>query len=465
MFYFHHLEQFGSRTALVTNDGTEYTYAQMLAAADNVSAVVASHSLVFSLCRNSVESVVGYAAFMRSDCACAMLSDSIDAALLASLLENYHPSFVWLPSDRAEEAEGSIVHSYMDYCLVKTNYSVDYELDPQLKLLLTTSGSTGSPKFVRQTVENIQSNTESIVEYLEITKDDAAITTLPMNYTYGLSIINSHLFCGARIILSEYTMMDKRFWALIKEQKATTFGGVPYIYEMLKRLRFNRMDLPSLRYLTQAGGKMAPELADEFSAICRDKGMKFIVMYGQTEATARMSYRPWEYAFSKSASMGIAIPGGEFSLIDEKGEVITEADKVGELVYKGKNVTMGYAVSRFDLSKGDENNGVLYTGDMAKRDADGFYYIVGRKKRFLKLFGNRVNLDEVEQLVKKQGIDCVCAGEDDNMLVYITDAAKQAEVTEFIDHHTAISHGGYKIKVIDSFPRSESGKILYSELK
>ncbi len=464
MFFYHQLEKFGSRTAVINPDGREVSYTELTSNADELLGCAGEGGLFFLLCSNCEESLTGYVACMRGSAVPAMLSADIDAALLASLLEQYHPAYVWLPAERAEEAGGEQVYSCGRYVLIKTAYSVDYTLNEKLKLLLTTSGSTGSPKFVRQTEDNIQSNTESIAQYLEIKDDDRAITTMPMNYTYGLSIINSHLFCGASVILNEYTLMDKRFWALIRERQATTFGGVPYIYEMLHKLRFGRMELPSLRYLTQAGGKLSPELADEFSALCRDRGMKFIVMYGQTEATARMSWRPWEYAFTKSASMGIAIPGGEFSLIDENGGVITEPNKVGELIYKGRNVTMGYAQCRADLSKGDENHGVLVTGDMAKFDEDGLYYIVGRKKRFLKLFGNRVNLDEVEQLLKSIGIEAVCAGVDDKMKIYITDEAKKQDTISYIDNHTGISHGGYTVLVIDEIPRNASGKIMYSEL-
>lgn len=465
MFFYRQIEKYGNATALISADGTKTSYSELTTAADSFAAAVDSHTLVFLLCSNTVESVVGYVACMRGSSVPAMLSEKIDPALLQELTESYRPSYIWLPSQMTESVSGEVVFSFGGNVLIKTGYSMDYSMNSELKLLMTTSGSTGSPKFVRQSEKNIQSNTESIVQYLGIRADDRAITTMPMNYTYGLSIINSHLYSGAAVILNEYTLMDKRFWALMKDEQATTFGGVPYIYEMLKKLRFGRMDIPSLRYLTQAGGKLSPEMADDFSEICRSRGMKFIVMYGQTEATARMAWRPWEYSTSKSASMGIAIPGGEFSLIDVDGNVIETPETVGELIYRGDNVTLGYAQSRHDLEKGDENHGVLHTGDMAKRDADGFYYIVGRKKRFLKLFGNRVNLDEVEQLLKKQGIECAVSGTDDNMIIYITEESKSADVTSYIDNHTAISHGGYKVRVISEIPRNESGKILYSELK
>lgn len=225
------------------------------------------------------------------------------------------------------------------------------------------------------------------------------------------------------------------------------------------------MELPSLRYLTQAGGRLGRELAEEFNAICEEKGIRLIVMYGQTEATARMSYLPWEDAGRKAGSIGIPIPGGKFELVDANGQLIDGADVVGELVYCGSNVTPGYAKSRMDLAKPDENKGVLYTGDMAKRDEDGFYYVVGRKKRFLKIFGNRVNLDEVENLLKKEGIENACTGQDDRMVVFLTDPLRAAAAEGFLVEHMRISRSGFIIRQIEEIPRSEAGKVLYSALE
>jgi acyl-coenzyme A synthetase/AMP-(fatty) acid ligase len=267
------------------------------------------------------------------------------------------------------------------------------------------------------------------------------------------------------LILTTASLMEKRLWDDFRKYKATTFGGVPYTYEMLKRLHFDKMDLPTLRYITQAGGKLSKELAAEFVAICKKKNCKLIVMYGQTEATARMSYLPWDYAESKAGSMGIAIPGGKFWLEDVNNEPIEKANETGELVDQGDNVTLGYAQNRFDLAKPDENHGVLHTGDMAQRDADGFYYIVGRKKRFLKIYGNRVNLDEIEGLLKKSGVtECACAGKDDNLKVYVTSDEAKKKTASFIAEHTGINRNGFTVVVIDAIPRSDSGKVLYSSL-
>ncbi len=411
-----------------------------------------------------MESVVGYVGCMRHRIVPALLSASIDPALFLELLKNYHPKFCWVPTNKAQMIPGESIFQFREYTLIATKYVQDCSLFPGLGLLLTTSGSTGSPKFVRQSYRNLQSNTEAIISYLGISRNDRAISTMPMNYTYGLSILNTHLAAGASEILTEATLMDKSFWNQLKEQQATTFGGVPYIYEMLKKLHFERMELPNLRYLTQAGGKLPADLCMEFSTLCAKRDMKFIAMYGQTEATARMSWLPFEHAQDKAGSIGIAIPGGRFGLLDVNGNEIDVPDVTGELVYYGDNVTLGYAENRFDLSKEDENHGVLQTGDIAKRDQDGFYYIVGRKKRFLKIFGNRVNLDEVEGLLKKEEIECACTGIDDCLKVFVTAPYMAERAMKYLNEHTLISHGGFKVITIEKLPRSESGKILYSEL-
>ena len=465
MNFFDHIQDFGAATAVITEASERRTYADLAAASDVVCDKVGHRCLVFCLCENSFESIAGYIGFLRGRIVPVMLNSTISHEQLAGLLQTYRPEYIWLPKDKAASGNlGDEVLCCGHYLLLKTHYVTDYLLHEELAMLLTTSGSTGSPMLVRQSYRNISTNADSITRYLGIADADRAITTMPMSYTYGLSIINSHLLKGALIILTKMTFMDKEFWEALRKHEATTFGGVPYVYEMLRKLRFSRMNLPSLKILTQAGGKLSPELAREFGEICVQKGIRFFIMYGQTEATARMSYLPSEHAVSKFASIGIAIPGGEFWLEDENGEVISASDTVGELVYKGENVTLGYAMGRMDLAKGDENEGVLRTGDIAKRDPDGFYYIVGRKKRFLKIFGNRINLDEVEQIIKKAGFDCACAGEDDHMRIYTSSTGNHAEIKNVAVRLTSIHPSAFEVVSIERIPRNESGKVLYSKL-
>tara|TARA_Y100000766_G_C18886585_1_gene596217 strand:- start:1200 stop:2063 length:864 start_codon:yes stop_codon:yes gene_type:complete len=286
-----------------------------------------------------------------------------------------------------------------------------------------------------------------------------------MHYSFGLSVINSHIINGATVLLTNSSLIEREFWTLLKTYKATSLSGIPYSFEILKKLHFFRMNLPYLKTITQAGGKLNDDLNLEFSQFCKKEGKRFFIMYGQTEATARMSYLPHEYSVKKIGSMGIAIPEGEFSLMDKNGDTIQEHEKEGELVYRGKNVSMGYAENIEDLAKDDQNKGVLLTGDIAKRDSDGYYYIVGRKKRFIKLFGNRVSLDETERLIKNVTSDCACFELDDKMVIYITDKSKLATIKKYISDKTNINRRAFMVKYVPEIPKNASGKTIYSKLQ
>lgn len=467
MGYYNEFGKFKDKIAAISQEGIAITYSELETFAGTVGAKVKSRSLVFCFCDNVIGSMAGYLSFLYNKIVPLMLDAKINDALAKQLMEVYQPQYIYVPKEKGEEyPDMEVVLENYGYVLLKTGYETCYPLHEDLALLLTTSGSTGSPKLVRQSYENIQSNAEAIVEYLELDENERPVTTLPMNYTYGLSIINSHVQVGATILLTTNTVVSKSFWDFMREEKATSFGGVPYTYEMLKRVRFFRMDLPDLKTMTQAGGKLAPELHKEFAEYALNKGKHFIVMYGQTEATARMAYLPHEKALEKYGSMGIAIPGGRFDLIDVNGNVITEPDVVGELVYEGTNVTLGYAECGEDLCKGDERGGRLETGDMAKRDADGYHYVVGRKKRFLKLFGNRVNLDEMDRMIKKEfpELDCASTGTDELMKIYITEEAYVAQVEELVIDRTHINNRAFEVLVVEKIPRNEAGKTLYKDL-
>ena len=227
-----------------------------------------------------------------------------------------------------------------------------------------------------------------------------------------------------------------------------------------------RMDLPYLKTMTQAGGKLNKDLAKEYIEWAQSKGKRFFVMYGQTEATARMSYLPLEHALDKYASIGVAIPKGKFSLIDVNGNTIEEVDVDGELVYHGPNVSLGYAECRADLAKGDENHGVLHTGDVARRDTDGYYYITGRMKRFVKVWGNRCNLDATEQIVKSNVTTrCACVGVDDKITIFVTEADLEENIVKLLVEKTGLNNKAFEVRMIDTIPVKSSGKIDYPTMQ
>lgn len=465
MNFYSDISKYRGSAAITTDKGEDITYEEMLKSADALTEDIPPRSLVFLVCKNCPESITAYIGFLRKKIVPVLINPKTDPDMLNTLSDAYKPQYIFCP--REWHACGTEISVLGGHHLLKTENAAIPDMNDELAVLITTSGSTGSPKLVMQSYKNIDSNSNAIAEYLDIRADDRAITTMPMSYTYGLSIIQSHLLKGARVITTEKTLMDKGFWDLFREQKATTFGGVPYVYEMLKRLRFDKMDIPSLRYITQAGGRLPKELALEFSEICRAKGVKLIIMYGQTEATARISYLPWEYAFDKAGSIGIAIPHGKLYLTDADGSVITAPDTVGEMIYEGDNVMLGYALTAADLAKPDEHHGRLETGDMAVRDKDGFFTVVGRKKRFLKIFGNRVSLDEAEALLNSRGIKCVCGGRDDLLKIYIVNADNDelAHAVDLISAKLELNRSAFRAVSIDDIPRNESGKVLYSKLE
>lgn len=457
--------KFNNKIAALQDDGETATYKELEDFSRQVGHIIGERSLVFILCRNIIGSLASYLACLDNKIVPLLLDSSLDKELFINLQKTYKPQYIFMPVDLTNK-DNHVTFEKYQYTIIKTNFDEKYSLNNELALLLTTSGSTGSPKVVRLSCENIRSNAESIVQYLELNDSEKPITTLPMHYSYGLSIINSHLMVGATILLTNKTLIQKEFWNFFKAEGATSFGGVPYTYEILNKLRFVRMDLPSLRSMTQAGGKLSLELHKHFAQYASEKHKRFFVMYGQTEATARMAYLPYKKSLEKPGSIGIAIPGGELTLIDTDGKEIIAPDVMGELAYKGPNVTLGYAECGADLDRGNERYGILATGDMAKRDADGFYYIIYRKKRFLKIFGNRVNLDEIEQIITSAfpNLYCACAGTDDNMYIFLTNKDMASKVKTYISEKIKLNPAAFKTVVIDNIPKNESGKTLYVEL-
>lgn len=463
------LEKYQHNTAVITDKGEHLTYSELAAAAKTFASAVSQKGLLFCLCENRLGSLVGYVACMEHHIPIVLLDGSKDISVLQNLMAIYQPEYVWIATDKAGAIGGETTYTYASFSLQKMMYEKaveEPEINPELALCLTTSGSTGSPKFVRLSAGNVLANAESIAEYLEIDENERPVTTLPSYYSYGVSVINSHLIKGATILLTEGTVAQRDFWNFMKEQKATSIAGVPYTYEMLKMLRFMRMDLPYLKTMTQAGGKLNKDLAKEYIEWAQSKGKRFFVMYGQTEATARMSYLPLEHALDKYASIGVAIPKGKFSLIDVNGNTIEEVDVDGELVYHGPNVSLGYAECRADLAKGDENHGVLHTGDVARRDTDGYYYITGRMKRFVKVWGNRCNLDATEQIVKSNVTTrCACVGVDDKITIFVTEADLEENIVKLLVEKTGLNNKAFEVRMIDTIPVKSSGKIDYPTMQ
>lgn len=446
---FFNIENYGQQDAIIT-ERRKFTYAELQHLADQYSFQSEAKELVLLLCDHEVHTVAAYLAALQAKHAVMLLQASMNQGLLQKIASTYQPR--WIVASSQSAFDGYELHDNV-YHNVQPRST---DINPELAVLLSTSGTTGSHKFVRLSYANLQSNAEAIVQYLQIDASERAVLNLPLSYSYGLSILNSHLQAGAAVLLTGESVVSKSFWSFVQEQQASSLPGVPFTYQMLQRIGFLKMELPYLKTLTQAGGRLDARLVRQFGEYANEHGKRLFVMYGQTEASPRISYVPSAHVLDKPGSIGIAIPGGRLELDSE----------TAELIYYGNNVMLGYAESAADLAKGDDCNGVLYTGDVASVDEDGFFTITGRMKRFIKLFGLRINLDEVERKLEtnlQQPIACI--GNDDRLLIATESAQLVATIKQHIDSLYKLHPSAYRVIVLQELPRMANGKINYQALK
>lgn len=450
--------------ALIDNEGNRVTYGELVKLMNTVGTQVEPRSLIFILCKNNVGSMAGYLGFVEYEAVPVMLNAQIDNELLNNLLNIYTPAYIWAPSEDVNRFKYETVFECYGYSLLKTDCEI-YPLNDKLQLCMTTSGSTGSPKLVRYKKGNLEANAKNVAIAFGWTEHEHPVCDLGMQYTMGLNVINTHLYVGATVLLTTYNIMSSEFWDYIKKERGTNFTGVPFSYDLFYRLHFERMDLPDLHTLCQGGGKLTDARFIQLAEYAQKTGKRFIASFGTTETSARIACLPAELAPSKIGSIGRAIPEGELFLIDENGKILNEPVAEGEMCYRGPNVTMGYAVCKEDLMKGDEFNGEYHTGDLARRDEDGCYFVTGRLSRFLKLLSYRVSLDQSERLIQQEfGIECACSGTDQCMNIFITHEGKRDMVKEFISTKIGLFKNLFRVYVVPKILRNESGKIRYKEM-
>lgn len=340
----------------------------------------------------------------------------------------------------------------------------------QAALLVSTSGSSGSPKAVMLSTTNLQANCQSILSYLPMQASDVAITSLPFHYSFGLSILHSHLAIGACLVLTDHSLLAREFWQLVKQHQVTSLSGVPFHYQMLQRLRIERMELPHLRYLTQAGGKLDPHSVAFFAQLAQERHWQFFVMYGQTEATARIAYVPAELIAEHTDVIGQAIPNGQLKikhLISQ--EWITNSEEEGELWYFGDNIMLGYAEQAADWQQARLPLSALATGDLACWTSAGLVKITGRMSRFIKIRGKRLQLDHIEQTLANRGFKVYCCGQDEQLFFAFSASAAekpgyQKGIQELAADELALHPSLWAQVTVAAIPYLGNGKVNYAEL-
>lgn len=436
-----------------------WDYGETCSSAESFSASLASaeKSLLFLFCRNTPACVFAYLGALDGGHVVAMLDEALAPEFRTRLIDLYQPEFIGSADPALDPGPAyASADCKIDLAFWRRKSSAATPLlHPEVALLLSTSGSTGTPKFVRLTRRNIESNARSISAGLGITSEDLPITSLPLHYSYGLSVLNSHLLAGATLVVTNAGLMTPDFWNTVRDRQCTSWAGVPYSYQILKRLDLDKLNVPSLRTLTQAGGRLHTDLVAHFHGLMTNRGGRFFVMYGQTEATARISILPSDLLPAKLGSAGQAIAEGVLSVDGETAEI----------VYRGPNVMMGYAESRQDLALGDVLGGVLRTGDLGYLDDDGCLFLTGRRKRDAKVFGLRLNMDEVEEMLRAHGPTAVVAG-DEKLVIYCEhgDAETFARYTKELSTRLKLHAAAFEFHRLPQLPLNANGKIDYPKL-
>lgn len=407
--------------------------------------------LLLIRCSISYETVLGYIAAIEAHIPIIMCDDKS----CESAINTYAPQYIWQMKDALSPYgydKCGVMYGYILYCRISAS---EYLINDELALMLSTSGSTGSTKYVRISYDNIKQNTISIVKALKIIDKDRAGVFLPLSYTYGLSIVNTYLYVGASLIIGASSIIQKGLWEYFEKCGGNAICGVPYTYEIIKKMNILlRPDL-HLKLATQAGGRLDFETEKYMLNKSLDKKFDFAVMYGQTEATARMTCHFLNENPQYIGSVGKAIPGGRIYVDND------------EIVYTGPNVTMGYATCGEDLNLGDMNKGVLYTGDLGRIDETGYVYITGRKNRIAKIAGQRINLDELENLIEHYiGRRSVCVEKKKyiKILVVGDDNCIASKIENDISQMTGLNKRFISVLVNSSIPINSNGKVDYRKV-
>jgi acyl-CoA synthetase (AMP-forming)/AMP-acid ligase II len=438
------------------------------ASLDLAKTIASEHKrLVFLLCGVNSETIIGLLAAAAAGHATALIDPALPEHLMKSLIDSYQPELILGPRGSPQKLSDvgidTAAAGVVEWIARESGSSFP-PIDPVLQLLLSTSGTTGSQKYVRLSRDAVVANARQIAEALAIDERSVGIAHLPVHYSYGLSVVTSHLTSGGRLCLINDSITSPSFWSKIGNVGGSHFPGVPFHYVALARLGLG-MAPDCVKVFTQAGGALDLRVQTKVHEWAAQRGGQFFVMYGQTEASPRMATLRHADHSRKAGSVGVALAGGQFSIVDDHGAP-RPADAVGTVVYEGPNVMLGYAMSRADLGKGDEMNGRLETGDLGRLDAEGFLYLTGRTKRFAKIAGYRLGLDEIEQeLFAVCPVACLDLGEKIAVAhEQESETALKARVRELADSYKVPS-SSFALRRITQIPRASSGKIDYARLK
>ena len=441
----------------VLDDAGQQTYREIFEIADNLFSSL-DRGVMAIICEKNRSTIIGYIGALRSGLVPLLLDSTAEEASLLHLIDRYEAEYLWARQGITPNGY-EILSRFKNQILWKRRSpSGAGAINPDLFALIPTSGSTGDPKAVRLSQQNLTSVTSCIADYLSLDETRRAVSLLPLQYSYGLSVLNTIMEARGSFVITEMSPVQRDFWDLIVDQHVTDFSAVPFVFDTIKRMRFSKPVLDQLVCVTQAGGHLSPAVTKHFRTLFAPHDISYFTMYGATEASPRIAYLHPDNAEVKHGSVGKPIAIGSVTL-----EAIDPDTSESELVYHGPNVCLGYAMTRDDLSKGDEFAGVLHTGDMARLDDDGYIYITGRLKRFVKIHGVSVNLEHVESVMREGGFDCYLSGRE-NRISIVSQQDYGEQILHFAKKKYTFHSSVWRSVVVDHIPRTSSDKVDYASL-
>lgn len=459
-FFFNTLSKYGKNIALIDENENSYSYKDLNVMVNEYSKLLKNYNLAFLIANNTLGFIVSYLSLLRSNVLVVLLDRQIKKENLIRLLNLYQPDIIVRTS-----GDNLPIHNLrcvkneknLGIYLFNENKKI---INKKIAQLISTSGTTGSEKFVKQSFKALDDNIKKISNFLKISNEDITITTMDPHYTYALSIINTHIYKGATILLNNSSFFEKKFWEKFKKYKINTFGGVPFHYEILKRLRFHEKDIKNLKYITQAGGKINDLVLDYFIATSEKKNFKFFVMYGQTEAISRISILDYKFLKKYKGSVGKPLRGYKI-WINKKNDL--DQKKSGEIIFSGKNIMSGYSQNLKDLKK-IENIKIHDTGDIGYINNKGFIFITGRKKRYIKFYGHRINLDDIEKMINLKKTICACEEINNKIYFFLLKDINLDFIFNKYLKNIFYSKKNINFFLVKEIPKNRNNKIDYKKL-
>ena len=466
MELFKNFKNFKNSIALIDADNkNKLSYTKIKSNSEILLKKIKERKFILIIAENTFGSILSYIYSILNNYIVIFINSNANTDEINKIIKIYKPNFIVSTDKKLKLLKKNnyqkIFCTFDDVFFFKTNYQ-NSKFNDKLQILLPTSGTLGNSKYVKISKENIYENTISIINYLKISKKDIAITNMPYFYSYMLSILNTHLQKGGTIIITNKTIIQKEFWEIYNKYKISSFNGVPYTYEIMSKIGFKRIFRKHLKYITQAGGKLEKNILLSISKLAKKKKIKFFSMYGQTEASPRISYLKPKFSIKKVGSIGKVITNTKMWIQNKSKKIKTPFTK-GNIFFSGKNLMLGYANNYKDLNKNSHKKS-HNTGDMGYFDKEGFFYITGRSNRYAKLYGNRIDLDEIESKMKSKKLEVVCIDKADALNLFYTNGKQLNMIKKQLTFILKQNLSKIKFILINNFPRTSSLKINYNVL-